>query len=306
MKKIIKEISFFIVMLMLVAVLAACNSEDKNNDETNTLTQEKKDDKQVTDNTDKGSVVEDKKLSGSLNISGSTSMEKLSNVAAEAFMIKYPDVLVSAEFVGSSAGVEQVLAGAVDIGNASRNLKDSEKEAGAVENIVAIDGIAVIIDKKNSVTDLTKDQLTAVYTGTINNWSELGGANQPIVVVGRESGSGTRGAFEEILKVEDQCAYSNEINSTGGVMAKVASTPGAIGYVSLDILDKTVAAVKLDDVEPTADNIKAGTYFLSRPFVMSTVGEISEQDEIIKTFFEYLSSDEGKEMIASVGLITVD
>lgn len=303
MKKILKGTSFIIVMLMLVGILAACSSEDKKNDNGNTTNNNASND---TNDKQDSVVVEDKKLSGSLNISGSTSMEKLSNIAAEAFMIKYPDVLVSAEFVGSSAGVEQVLAGAVDIGNASRNLKDSEKSAGAVENIVAIDGIAVIVDKANTVADLTKDQLVAVYTGTITNWSELGGLNQPIVVVGRESGSGTRGAFEEILGVEDQCAYSNEINSTGGVMAKVASTPGAIGYVSLDILDDTVIAVKLEGVEATADNIKAGNYFLSRPFVMATVGEVSEQNEIVQTFFEYLSSDEGKELITNVGLIPAD
>lgn len=304
MKKILKGTAIFAVMLMMVGILAACGSDNKKSDDngkSNNSSQKTPDDTQANDN-DK----DDKKLSGKLTMSGSTSMEKLANIASEAFMNEYPDVLVSAEFVGSSAGVEQVLAGAVDVGNASRNLKDSEKEAGAVENIVAIDGIAVIVDKANTVSDLTKDQLIDIYTGVVTNWSGLGGANQPIVVVGRESGSGTRGAFEEILKVEEQCKYSNEINSTGGVMAKVASTPGAIGYVSLDILDNTVSAVKLEGVEPTAENIKAGNYFLSRPFVMATVGEISAQSEIVQAFFEYLSSEEGKELIAGVGLITVD
>lgn len=309
MKKILKGTAFFAVMLMMVGILAACGSDNKKSDDngkSNNSSQKTPDDTQTKDNDKDDNANNGKKLSGKLTMSGSTSMEKLANIASEAFMNEYPDVLVSAEFVGSSAGVEQVLAGAVDIGNASRNLKDSEKEAGAVENIVAIDGIAVIVDKANTVSDLTKDQLIDIYTGVVTNWSELGGANQPIVVVGRESGSGTRGAFEEILKVEEQCKYSNEINSTGGVMAKVASTPGAIGYVSLDILDNTVSAVKLEGVEATADNIKAGNYFLSRPFVMATVGEISEQSEIVQTFFEYLSSEEGKELIAGVGLITVD
>lgn len=248
----------------------------------------------------------DKKLSGTLTMSGSTSMEKLANTAAEAFMNKYSGVTVSPEFVGSSAGVEAVIAGTVDIGNASRNLKDSEISNGAVENIVAIDGIAVVVDKANTVTNLTKEQLTQIYTGTIKNWSEVGGTNQPIVVVGRESGSGTRGAFEELLEVEDSCSYSNEINSTGGVMAKVASTPGAIGYVSLDVLNNTVLAVQLEGIDPTAENIKAGNYFLSRPFVMATVGEISEQSELVQAYFEYIFSEEGKELIESVGLITAD
>ena len=223
-------------------------------------------------------------LSGSVSMAGSTSMEKLANAAAEAFMEKYPGVSVTAEFTGSGAGIESVLAGSVDIGNSSRSLKDEEKSAGAVENIVAIDGIAVVSDPANTVDDLTKDQLIAIYKGETKNWKELGGADQAIVVVGREAGSGTRGAFEELLGIEDACKYANELDSTGAVMAKVASTPGAIGYVSLDVVDDTVKSMKLEGVEATEANIKAGDYFLSRPFVMAT----------------------GKEVIKGVGLITVD
>lgn len=245
------------------------------------------------------------KLSGSISMSGSTSMEKFANALCESFMEKYPDVNVTVEFTGSSAGVESVLSGKCDIGNSSRNLKDEEKEKGAVENIVAIDGIAVVVDPKNTVNDLTKDQLVSIYTGKVKNWSEVGGSNMPIVVVGREAGSGTRGAFEEILKVEDQCVYANELDSTGAVMAKVASTPGAIGYVSLDAVDDSVIAVKLDGVEANAENIKAGTYFLNRPFVMATKGEISEQNELVKTLFDYIYSEEGQSVAAGVGLITV-
>lgn len=249
---------------------------------------------------------EAEKLSGSISMSGSTSMEKFANALCESFMEKNPDVNVTVEFTGSSAGVESVLSGKCDIGNSSRNLKDEEKASGAVENIVAIDGIAVAVDLKNTVTDLTKEQLTSIYTGEVRNWSELGGENMPIVVVGREAGSGTRGAFEEILKIEDQCAYANELDSTGAVMAKVASTPGAIGYVSLDAVDDSVTAVKLDGVEPTAENIKAGTYFLSRPFVMATKGEISVQNDLVKALFDYVYSPEGQTVAANVGLITVD
>lgn len=299
MKRFRKGTSFFILLLMLISVLAACNNVDKEDNKNNT-SKELNNSKQ-----DKDMSVNDK-LSGSLTISGSTSMEKLAKITAEAFMNKYSNVTVSTEFVGSSAGVEQVLAGAVDIGNASRSLKDSEKEAGAVENIVAIDCIAVIVDKSNTINNLTKDQLIGIYIGTIKNWSELGGSNLPIVVVGRESGSGTRGAFEEILGIEDQANYSNEINSTGGVIAKVASIPGAIGYVSLDVVDNSVNIVSIDGVEATADNIKKGNYLLSRPFVMATDGQISEQNDIVKAFFEFISSEEGKEIVSSIGLITVD
>ncbi|MFT4144845.1 MAG: phosphate ABC transporter substrate-binding protein [Mobilitalea sp.] len=300
MKKHFKKLSILVaVLFVLTGALSACSSQDSNNNSKDTDTNTTDTDK-GTDTTDEGD------LSGTISMAGSTSMEKLANAAAEGFMIKYPDVVVSPEFIGSSAGIEALLAGTVDIGNASRELKDTETSAGAVENVVAIDGIAIIMDKNNTVKDLTKDQIAQIFTGAIKNWSEVGGADQPIVVIGRESGSGTRDAFEELVEVKDLCVYSNEINSTGGVLAKVASTPGAIGYVSVDVLDDTVVASNIGGVEPTEANIKGGTYLLSRPFVMATNGEISEQSELVQKFFEYLNSEEGKELIKSVGLFTVD
>lgn len=248
----------------------------------------------------------EKKLSGSITLSGSTSMEKLANALAESFMEKNPDVTVSPEFTGSGAGIEAVTNGKVDIGNSSRNLKDAEIQAGAVENIVAIDGIAVIVDKTNTVTNLTKDQLISIYKGETTNWKDIAGLDAPIVVIGREAGSGTRGAFEELLGVEDACKYASELDSTGAVIAKVASTPGAIGYASLDAVDETVVAASLEGVEATADNIKAGSYFLCRPFVMATKGAISEQSELVQEFFAYIKSEEGKAIIEQVGLIVAD
>lgn len=245
-------------------------------------------------------------LSGSISMAGSTSMEKLATALSESFMAKYPGVTVTAEFTGSSAGLEALAAGSVDIGNSSRSLKDTEKESSTVENIVAIDGIAVVSDAANTAKNLTKDQLTSIYKGETKNWKDVGGDDQAIVVVGREAGSGTRDAFEEILDIKDACAYANELDSTGAVMAKVASTPGAIGYVSLDVVDDTVSELSVDDVEPTEENIKAGDYLLSRPFVMATQGEISEQSEAVQAMFDYLASDEGKALIKGVGLITVD
>ena len=248
---------------------------------------------------------ENTKISGKVSMSGSTSMEKLVKALQETFAEKEADVTVTTEFVGSSAGVEQMLSGTVDIGNSSRNLKDAEKESGAVENIVAIDGIAMVVDTANTVADLTKDELVAIYTGTVTNWSEVGGADAPIVVIGREAGSGTRGAFEEILKIEEQCKYASELDSTGAVMAKVSATPGAIGYVSLDALNDMVKAVSLEGVEATAENILAGNYFLSRPFVMATKGAIEEQSEAVQAFFTYVFSEEGQAVVQQVGLIPV-
>lgn len=244
-------------------------------------------------------------LSGSLSMVGSTSMEKLANALSEAFMEEYPDVTVTAEFVGSGAGIEAVTNGTADIGNSSRSLKDEEKAAGVVENVVAIDGSAVCVDPANEVADLTKEQLTNIYNGTVTNWKEVGGADEPIIVIGREAGSGTRGAFEELVDLKDACKYANELDSTGAVIAKVASTPGAIGYASLDALDDSVKALSLEGVEATAENIKAGNYFLSRPFVMATKGEISEQNDLVQAWFDYVMSDEGQQIASEVGLITV-
>lgn len=244
-------------------------------------------------------------LSGSISMVGSTSMEKLANALSEAFMEEYPDVTVTAEFVGSGAGIEAVTNGTADIGNSSRSLKDEEKAAGVVENVVAIDGIAVCVDPANEVADLTKEQLTNIYNGTITNWKEVGGADEPIIVIGREAGSGTRGAFEELVDLKDGCKYANELDSTGAVIAKVASTPGAIGYASLDALDDSVKALSLEGVEATAENIKAGNYFLSRPFVMATKGEISEQNDLVQAWFDFVLGDEGQQVASEVGLITV-
>lgn len=292
---------------LMAAALTACGSSNAETTKAASAAEESK----AAADTETSEGAEEAKtkgaeLSGSISMVGSTSMEKFANALRESFMAKYPDVSVTAEFVGSGAGVEAVVNGTADIGNASRNLTEEEKEKGVAENIVAIDGIAVVVDPANTVEDLSKQQLMDIYLGKVKNWSEVGGNNAPIVVVGREAGSGTRSAFEELLGIEDQAAYSNELDSTGAVMAKVASTPGAIGYVSLDVVDDSVKALKLDGAEPTEENIKAGSYFLSRPFVMATKGSIEEQNDVVKALFDYLQSDEGKELVKSVGLITVD
>ena len=242
-------------------------------------------------------------LNGTLALGGSTSMEKLCEAMSESFMEANPGVTVTVEYTGSGAGLEALAAGSIDIGNASRKLKDAEKENGSVENIVAIDGIAVIAEKSNTVTDISAEDLAKVYKGEISNWKDLGGDDQPIVVIGREAGSGTRDAFEELMEVKDACVYAQELDSTGAVLAKVASTPGAIGYVSLDVVDDTVIGLKIDGVEPTEEQILAGNYVLQRPFVMATTGELSEQNEIVKAWFDYIGSEAGKEIIKKVGLI---
>lgn len=242
---------------------------------------------------------------GVIRMSGSTSMEKFANTLKETYLAD-TGVEIDCQFTGSGAGIQAVTDGTVDIGNSSRALSDEEKASGIVENVVALDGIGIVTDKANAVADITKEDLAKIYRGEIKNWSELGGNDTAIVVIGREAGSGTRGAFEEILGIEDQCVYAQEINSTGAVMAKVASTPGAIGYVSLDVIDDTVNCVKIDGITANADNIKNGSYALQRPFVMATKGNISEQKQEVQDLFSYIKSDKGQEVIANVGLVSAE
>ena len=205
----------------------------------NTPADTSKEENNAADNTDDNTADAVKELSGKISLAGSTSMEKVCEGLMEGFMETYQDVTVTTEYTGSGAGLESLTAGSVDIGNASRHVKEEELANGLVENVIALDGIAVITDTANTVGDLSVEDLAQIYTGEITNWSELGGADGAIVVIGRESGSGTRDAFEELVEVKDECAYAQELDSTGAVLAKVAATEGAIGYVSLDVVDDT-------------------------------------------------------------------
>lgn len=294
-----KMVAILTAATMVAAGVMGCGSSDTNADANNSNDNTTQTESQATDN----NTADNTDLSGSVTLAGSTSMEKLANAMNEAFMEKYPNVSATAEFTGSSAGIESLAAGSVDIGDASRALSDDEKGQGIVENIVAIDGIAVITDTDNTITDIKSEDLAKVYTGEITNWKDLGGKDEQIVVIGREAGSGTRDAFEELMDVKDSCKYAQELDSTGAVLAKVATTPGAVGYVSLDVLDGTVNGLKINSVEPTEENILAGTYVLQRPFVMATKGEISEQSEQVQAYFDFINSEDGQNVIKSVGLI---
>ena len=245
-------------------------------------------------------------VSGNILLNGSTSMENVVNALNEVWNQNNPNAQAEGQYTGSGDGIKAVADGTADIGDSSRALSDDEKAQGLVENVIALDGIAVVTDPNNTVSNLTKDQLVQIYTGQITNWSEVGGADQQIVVIGRESNSGTRGAFEELLEIEDQCQYAQEINSTGGILSTVQSTPGAIGYSSLADLTDDVKALSLDGVEPTVDNVKAGTYALQRPFVMATKGTIDEQEAQVKAYLEFVLSAEGQAIVADCGLITVE
>lgn len=242
-------------------------------------------------------------LTGAISMSGSTSMEELVKAMAEDFMAKKPGVTIDPQFNGSGQGIKDAQEGKADIGNSSRELKD--EETGLVPTTVAIDGIAVIVNTANTASGLTMEQLAKIYTGEISNWSEVGGADAPIVVIGRDAASGTRGAFEEIVGVKDACVYAQEKDSTGGVKTAVASTPDAIGYVSLEAADSddTVKKMTLDSAEATEANIVAGTYKLSRPFIMAVKeGEVKPE---VQAFLEYALSADGQAIVKSLKLITV-
>jgi phosphate transport system substrate-binding protein len=253
--------------------------------------------------TPSSSAASSAELSGTISMSGSTSMEELVKAMAEDFMAKNPGVTIDPQFNGSGQGIKDAQEGKADIGNSSRELKD--EETGLVPTTVAIDGIAVIINTANTAADLTMEQLAKIYTGEIKNWSEVGGADAPIVVIGRDAASGTRGAFEEIVGVKDACAYAQEKDSTGGVKTAVASTPDAIGYVSLEAADSddTVKKLTIDAVEATEENIVAGSYKLSRPFIMAVKeGEVKPE---VQAFLDYALSADGQAIVKSLKLITV-
>lgn len=238
-----------------------------------------------------------------IKINGSTSMEELTSLLVEAVPEKYPELFIEAQFTGSSAGIESLIKGTSDIANSSRGLTEKEKAQGLVENVVAIDGISIITGKDNKVNNLTKQQIRDIFQRKITNWQEVGGADEAIVLLGRESGSGTRGAFEEILGLENKCKYSQEIDSTGAVIAKVAATPGAIGYASLADLTSKVKSLAIDGVSCTRKNIANGKYGVSRPFIMVTKGKMEKQGQGIKKIFKYLESDEGEAIIRKAGLV---
>ena len=244
-------------------------------------------------------------VSGVVNVSGSTSMESVVLALGEAFKEMYPDVTVNYSGTGSGAGVEAAQTGTSDIGLSSRELKEEETAAGAVANVVAKDGVAVIVNPANGVEDLTVEQIADIFSGKITNWSELGGEDMEIAVYGREAGSGTRGAFEEIVGVVDACQLTNEYSSTGDLVGNVAGNENAIGYASLSAVDETVKAVKVAGVECTEDTVKDGSYAIQRPFVMVTK-EGTELSAAAQAFLDYAMSAEAAPIIAAAGAVSAN
>ena len=241
------------------------------------------------------------KTTGSVSTDGSTSMEKVIGALGEAFQ---NDTGISFTYnpTGSVSGIKAIQEGRCDIGLSSRDLKDEEKAAGLESTILAFDGIAIIVNPENTVSDLSLETIAKIYTGEITNWSEVGGNDAEIVLIGREAGSGTRDGFESITDTEDACKYRQELTSTGDVITTVSQNPNAIGYASVASVKDTVKALTVDGVAATEETIKDGSYVVQRPFVLVTKND-TELSEAAQKFFDYITSADANEIISAAGVV---
>ena len=277
MKKIIKLCLALLVMFSLVACSGNANNDENVNDDSEPKT---------------------------VSTDGSTSMEKVIGALGESFMANNEGVNFTYNPTGSGSGITAVSEGRCDIGLSSRALKDEEKASGLVETVLAYDGIAIIVNNDNPVTNISLEDLTKVYTGEITNWKELGGSDSEIVLIGREAGSGTRDGFETITDTKDLCQYRQELTSTGDVITTVSTNPDAIGYASLASVKDNVKALTVDGVSPTEATIKDGSYPIQRPFVLVTKSGAA-LSETAQSFFDYATSSDANEVITAAGCVPV-
>ena len=282
-----KFLTLALTAVMALSLLTACGSKNDNSADTNT-------DGSNTETT----------LSGTVSTDGSTSMEKVINSLGESFMAMNKDVKFTYNPTGSGSGIQAVSEGRCDIGLSSRALKDDEKASGLVETVVALDGIAIVVNPENPVSDLDIDTIAKIYTGEITNWKDVGGEDAEIVRIGREAGSGTRDGFESITDTKDKCQYRQELTSTGDVITAVSQNPDAIGYASLASIKDTVKALNVDGVTPSEATVKDGSYVLSRPFNIVTNGDAT--DPVAVDFIAYVLSKDGQAIATDNGYIGED
>ena len=247
----------------------------------------------------------DTELTGSVATDGSTSMKSVIGALGESFQNANSGVTFTYNPTGSGSGIQAVSEGRCDIGLASRGLKDDEKSSGLTETVLAYDGIAVVVSPENPVSDLTIEQIADIYTGKITNWSEVGGNDAEIVLIGREAGSGTRDGFESITGTEEACQYRQELTSTGDVIATVSQNPNAIGYASLSAVKDTVKALSVGGVAPSEDTVKDGSYLIQRPFVLVTRDGVT-LSPAAQAFFDYATSAEAAPIIAQAGAVAAN
>ena len=247
----------------------------------------------------------DTELTGSVATDGSTSMKSVIGALGESFQNANSGVTFTYNPTGSGSGIQAVSEGRCDIGLASRSLKDDEKSSGLTETVLAYDGIAVVVSPENPVSDLTIEQIADIYTGKITNWSEVGGSDAEIVLIGREAGSGTRDGFESITGTEEACQYRQELTSTGDVITTVSQNPNAIGYASLSAVKDTVKALSVGGVAPSEDTVKDGSYVIQRPFVLVTKDGVT-LSPAAQAFFDYATSAEAAPIIAQAGAVAAN
>lgn len=281
MKKIIKLCLALLVMMSLVACSGKTSTDDENVNGGSTTTETK-----------------------TVSTDGSTSMEKVIGALGESFMANNESVNFTYNPTGSGSGITAVSEGRCDIGLSSRALKDEEKANGLVETVLAYDGIAIIVNNDNPVTNISLEDLTKVYTGEITNWKDLGGNDGEIVLIGREAGSGTRDGFETITNTKDLCKYRQELTSTGDVITTVSTNPDAIGYASLASVKDSVKALTVDGVTATEATIKDGSYPIQRPFVLVTKDGVT-LSETAQSFYDYATSADVSEIITAAGCVPV-
>ena len=287
-----KTLALILTLALSLAALTGCGSKTETPADTNT---------------DSSAQTEaPAAISGSVSTNGSTSMEKVIGALSEQFMADNSGVTVTYDPTGSGAGIEAASNGSADIGLASRALKDEEKAGGLTETIVALDGIAVIVNADSKVADLTVEQIGKIFTGEITDWSEVGGDAGTISCIGREAGSGTRDGFESITGTKDACELDQELTSTGGVIEAVAGNPNAIGYASLSAVEgkNTVKAVTVGGVACTEATVLDGSYAIQRPFVLVTkTGETLSP--AAQAFFDYATSSAASQLIKAAGAVPV-
>lgn len=287
-----KTLALILTLALSLAALTGCGSKTETPADTNT---------------DSSAQTEaPATLSGSVSTNGSTSMEKVIGALSEQFMADNSGVTVTYDPTGSGAGIEAASNGSADIGLASRALKDEEKAGGLTETVVALDGIAVIVNADSKVADLTVEQIGKIFTGEITDWSEVGGDAGTISCIGREAGSGTRDGFESITGTKDSCKLDQELTSTGGVIEAVAGNPNAIGYASLSAVEgkNTVKAVTVGGVACTEETVLNGSYAIQRPFVLVTkTGETLSP--AAQAFFDCATSSAASQLIKAAGAVPV-
>ena len=283
-----KFLTLALTAVMALSLLTACGSKNDNSADTNT-------DGSNTETT----------LSGTVSTDGSTSMEKVINSLGESFMAMNKDVKFTYNPTGSGSGIQAVSEGRCDRGRSSRALKDDEKASGLVETVVALDGIAIVVNPENPVSDLDIDTIAKIYTGEITNWKDVGGNDAEIVLIGREAGSGTRDGFESITDTKDACQYRQELTSTGDVINTVSQNPDAIGYASLSAVGDSVKALTVGGVEATEATVKDGSYVVQRPFMLVTK-EDTKLSPAAQAFFDYALSADAASIIAAAGAVAAN